>query len=297
MINRKRTSINDHFQTSWRHIRRSPYQALAAVSIMVLMFFITSVFVLLAAGSEIVLRYFETRPQVTAFLEDETTSEEREALILKLNKTGKVSEIKYVSKEEALLIYQEQNKDDPLLLEMVTANILPASLEISMKDLSYLGGVVDLLNQEPGIEEVDFQKQVVESLRTWTNNLRIFGLILVGFLGMVSFLIILVVIGMKVALRRKEIKILQLLGASYWYIRVPFLLEGIIYGVFGSFFAWLLASLILFYSTPFLVDFLSGIPVLPVSALFLLGLLGGEVILGMIIGVLGSFVAVRRYLR
>jgi len=111
-----------------------------------------------------------------------------------------------------------------------------------------------------------------------------------------ALLTILVIIGMKVALRREEVEIMGLIGASRGFIRTPFLLEGIFYGVLGAFIAWGVSYLFLLYATPFLVDFLVGIPILPVSILFMLGVLGGEILLGIVIGTLGSFIAVRRYL-
>lgn len=296
LVSRK-LEMKEHFKTTWTHIRRSPYQALAAVGIMILTFFVCSVFVLLAAGSGAILRYFETRPQVTAFFKDEVTLTQVEDLKTRLLATDKVAEAKYVSKEEALAIYREQNKDDPLLLEMVTANILPASLEVSTKDLAYLGEIAEILRQQPGVDEVIFQEEVVEALKTWTSNIRKIGAALIGFLGIVSFLIVLVIIGMKVALRREEIEILQLIGASSWYIRAPFILEGFFYGVIGAILAWGVAYLLLLYATPFLVEFLAGIPILPVPPVLMLALLGGEILIGVLIGALGSFVAVKRYLR
>lgn len=288
--------MKKHFKTTWNHIRRSPYQAAAAVAIMMLTFFIASIFILIAAGSERILYYFETRPQATAFFKDETEMTQIDNLEAKLAASGKVKEMKFVTKEEALAIYREQNKDDPLLLEMVTANILPASLEVSAVDIAYLGEVAEIMRQEPGVEEVIFQEEVVEALKNWTSSLRKIGAGLIIFLGLVSFLIILVIIGMRVAARREEIEILQLIGASSWYIRAPFIFEGIFYGVVGAFFAWGTSYLLLLYATPLLVSFLAGIPLLPVPILFMLALLGGEILAGVLIGILGSFIAVRRYL-
>lgn len=289
--------MKKHFKTTWTRIRRSPYQALAAVAIMTLTFFIASVFILTAAGSQAILRYFETRPQVTAFFKDEVTMAQVDTLKAKLVEMEKVKEMKYISKEEALAIYREQNKDNPLLLEMVTANILPASLEVSTVDIAYLGEVAEILRQEPGVEEVIFQEDVVQALHKWTTTLRKIGVGLIGSLGLVSFLIILIIIGMKVAMRRTEIEILQLIGASSWYIWVPFVFEGIFYGAVGAILAWLISYLLLLYSTPFLVGFLAGIPVLPVPVLFMLAVLGIEILAGALIGTLGSLLAVKRYLR
>jgi len=288
--------MNQLLKTTWTHIRRTPYQSLAAVLIMILTFFVITAFTLLAAGSQAILNYFETRPQVTAFFEDQVTLEQIDLLKAKLAETEKTKEIKYVSKEEALAIYREQNKDDPLLLEMVTANILPASLEVSTINITYLGEIAEILRQEPGVEEVIFQQDVVEALHKWTTNIRRIGAVLAIAFSSAALLTILVIIGMKVALRREEVEIMGLIGASRGFIRTPFLLEGIFYGVLGAFIAWGVSYLFLLYATPFLVDFLVGIPILPVSILFMLGVLGGEILLGIVIGTLGSFIAVRRYL-
>lgn len=285
------------FVTSWRYIRRSPYQSLAAIGVMTLTFFITAVFILTAAGSAKILDFFEKRPQVIAFLEDKVTPEQVNSLTESLIATGKVEAVKYVSKEEALKIYQEQNKDDPLLLEMVSAEILPASLEVSTRQITDLTAIAEFLDQQAGIEEVSFQKDVVEILQKVTRGIRKIGLILISFLMMVSFLVILVITSMKAALRRREIKIVQLLGASPWYIRAPFLFEGVFYGLIGAFLAWCTAYLCLLYATPFLISFLSGLPLLPVSFSFMFLLLLSLMAIGVFIGGLGSLLAVRRYLR
>lgn len=285
------------FKVAWQHIRRSPYQALAAVSVMTLTFFIATIFIMVAAGSQAILQWFETRPQVTAFFKDEAKMEQVEGLKTKLKATDKVAEMKYVSKEEALAIYREQNKDDPLLLEMVTANILPASLEVAAKDIKYLGEIAQILKDEPIVEEVIFQEDVISSLTAWTSALRKAGAVLMIVLGLISFLIVLIIIGMKVSAKKEEIEILRLIGASSWYVRAPFLLEGIIYGAVGAVVAWIISYILLLYSTPFLVSFLSGIPLLPVSPIFMLLVLSILVLSGAIIGALGSLLAVRRYLK
>lgn len=289
--------MKQHWRTCWTHMRRSPYQALAATLIMFLTFFLATVFVLTAGGFQVVLRYFETRPQVTAFLKDETTLEQVDTIKARVAQTGKVKEIKYISKEEALAIYREQNKNDPLLLEMVTANILPASLEVATKEISFLPEVAQILKSEPGVEEVVFQEDIVRSLHNWTSTLRKIGIGLIGALGLVSLLIILVIIGMKITLRKEEIEILQLIGASPWYIRAPFIFEGMFYGIVGAILAWGIGYLLLLYATPFIVKFLSGIPILPVPIFFMLSLLGIEILAGIVIGSLGSLLAVKRYLK
>ena len=289
--------MKQHLRTAWKHTRRSPYQSLAAVLIMFLTFFIATIFTLAAGGSQIVLRYFESRPQVTAFFKDEISTQQIDMLKAKLVQTEKVEETKFISKEEALAIYREQNKDEPLLLEMVTANILPASLEVSIKNITDIDQVAGIMKNDSIVEEVVFQEDVVEALYRWTGSIRKIGIGLISVLSFVSFLIILVIIGMKITIRKSEIEILQLIGASNAYIRAPFVLEGIIYGVSGAVVAWGLSYILLLYATPFIIKFLVGIPVLPVPYYFMLIVLGIEMLAGLIIGSLGSFIAVRRYLK
>ena len=289
--------MKKHFKTAWVHIRRAPYQALAAILVMVLANFAATTFILAMFVSQTALRWFETRPQVTAFFEDKVTPEQIDTLRAKLAQTDKVKEAKFISKQQALTIYREQNKNDPLLLEMVTANILPASLEVSAHDLANLAEIAQVLKNEPGVEEVVFQEDVVKALHNWVGNLRKIGIGLVAFLGLISLLIILVIIGMKIALRKEEVEVIQLIGGSSWYIRAPFIFEGIFYGVIGAVLGWGAGYLLLLYLTPFLVDFMAGIPVLPISVLLMLEILVLEILAGAIIGILGSLVAVKRYLR
>jgi len=105
------------------------------------------------------------------------------------------------------------------------------------------------------------------------------------------------VIGFKVSQKRDEIEIMKLLSATNWYIRLPFMLEGIFYGAVGTFFGWVFASAGLLYATPYLQTFLKGIPLLPASPLFLLGILAAELIIAIGLGVIASYFAVLRYLK
>lgn len=286
------------FQIALAHIRRSPYQAIAASSVMSLTFFVAGLLFLLGIGSSMLLKYFESRPQITAFLSDSKKESDVESLKAKLEQTGKVASIRYISKEEALQIYKEQNKNDPILLEMVTSDILPSSLEVSATDAKELASLADILQNEQGVEDVVYQKDVVESLITWTNAIRTIGVILFVFLTSISLLIILTVTGIRIALRKDEIEILKLVGASNWYIRSPFLLEGVIYGVSGSIISWIIIYILLLYSTPFLTSLFSGLPItLPPGILFMLTFLLALMLLGAFFGMIGSYLAVKRYLK
>lgn len=283
--------------TAWKHIRRTPYQSLAAVCMLLLTFLAISVFAFIVFGSSVIISYFESKPQVTAFFAEEAQQEEIDALQEQLKQTGQVASIEFVSKEEALQIYKEQNKDDPLLLELVTEDILPASLEISTYQVEDLNAVSDMLTDTTIVSEVVYQRDVVATLTKWTNAIRLIGIVLITILALVSVFIMMTVIGFKVSQKRDEIEIMKLLSATNWYIRWPFVLEGIFYGGVGAFFGWLFASAGLLYATPYLQTFLKGIPLLPVSPVFLFGLLGAELLIAAMLGILASVLAVRRYLQ
>ena len=281
----------------FKNVRRSPYQALAAVLIMMLTFLTISFFVFLLSGSSRIVSFFESKPQVTAFFKNETKQKEIDDLTQKVKEGGVVASVKFVSKQQALKIYQEQNKDDPLLLDLVTAAILPASLEISTFKIEDLSGVSKMLKSSPVVSEVIYQKDIISTLVAWTNAVRKIGIALIVVLSFVSLFIMVTIIGMKISQRKEDIEIMKLIGASNWYIRWPFIFEGMFYGVVGAIIGWTIATLALWYSTPFLYSFLKGIPIFPIPLDFLFIVLGGELAFAILLGFISSFMAVLRYLK
>lgn len=283
--------------TALTNMRRSPYQSLAAILVLSISFFVTYIFVMLTFGTEKVLQYFETQPQVTAFFDVQAQEEQVKQAEATMRGKDYVKELRLITKDEALAIYREDNKDDPLLLQLVTADILPASLEVSAVNIEYLPQIETDLTALDGIEEVVFQKDIVDKLAKWTKTLRVAGLALVTLLLVTSILVIVVITSMKVSTRRTAIRIMRLIGASQWYIKAPFLWEGIYYGILGALFGWLATYTVLLYLTPLLINFLGDIPLLPVPVLTMLGLLGGGSLVGIFLGALASLIASGRYLK
>ncbi len=282
-------------KTAFVHIRRTPYQALAAVTLTSLSFFIVTLLVLVNLGLNQVLHYFESKPQVIAFFQNNTTQEEIQNLQHKIQATGVVKDITYISQEQALNLYRQQNQDNPLLLEITTPEMFPASLEVSTYRLEDLEKVVALMRQEPKVEDIAYQQDVIQFLQKWTQGLRLGGLAVAGIFLFVSLVTITVIIGLKIAARKEEINLLSLLGATSWYIKAPFILEGIIYGLLGSLFGWGLTYLGLLYLTPNLTSFFQDIPLLPVPLMTMLQVLGLQLFLGTLLGWLSALIAARRY--
>lgn len=310
---RKKANIHDtqlkESLSLWQRMRRTPYQSIISVLMICVTLFVLSIFIMMAALSSSVISYFESKPQVTIFFKENQTKTAIDQLIEKLKASGKIATIEYISKDQALRIYQEQNRNDPLLLEMVTADILPESLEVSAINPSYLSEITEAAIKEPGVDEVVFQKDVVDTLISWTAAIRKFGIVFIAFLIIASILILVTTIGMRIAYRKDEIEILNLVGATPWYIKRPFILEGMYYGFIGGLAAWIASSSILLYLQPFMTSFLKGIPTLslwnmhvainiwPPNIFFFLTLWFILTLSGVLIGLIGSSFAASRYMK
>jgi cell division transport system permease protein len=281
--------------TIFKHMRRSPYQSLAAIFMTTTTFFIVSVFALVVLGAHSMLGYFESRPQVTAFFKDLSTMTEVEGLRSEISSSIAVESMTYISKDDALEIYRKQNTDNPLLLEMVTADILPASLEVSAKNVKDLETIAQIMQKNTFVEEVVFQKDVIDTLRKWVSGVRLAGIALSSLLVFASLVTIVMILGLKFTAKKSEINTLSLLGATSWYIRAPFVTEGIIYAVTGALVGVGLSYLALLYMTPNIIGFMQDITLLPVPLWVMLSLLGAEVVLACLIGALASLIATRRY--
>jgi len=284
-------------KTALKNIRRSPYQAVAAILVMTLTFFVFSVFAIGIFSLNRIVNYFESKPQVTAFFKDEAKQADIDSLNNSLKQSGITSSISFVSKQDALKIYKEQNKKDPLLLDLVTADILPASLEISTFKIEDLSLVSNTLKKSPIVQEVVFQQDVVSKLSSWTSILRKVGLVFIFALASTSIFIMVTIIGIKISQKRSDIETMRLIGAGGWYIRWPFIIEGMLYGFAGALVAWLVSIGLLLIATPNLAYFTGGIPLFPISPVFLFELLGLEILLALILGAFSSYLAVLRYLK
>jgi cell division transport system permease protein len=213
-----------------------------------------------------------------------------------LKETGRAAKIEFISKEKALEIYRQRNAGDPLLLELVGANTLPASLEISAVNVTDLPLLYEVAKKAPNIEEIAYQKDIVNSLIRVTRALRSGGAVFLGFLVATALLTILTIIGMKIALRREEIAVEKLVGASAWYIRLPFLMEGFFYGAAGTVLSSAALAIVIFLALPAVSGYLAPLGLTAISPLFWLITGLGAVMISGLIGTTASFLAVWRYL-
>ena len=299
-----------HLKTALGYVRRSPFQAMAAVFVLTLTFFVATLVSVMVYSSTKLITYFETRPQVIAFLKADVADADVADLQHKLEADDRVKEVKYVSREEALSIYKKATSDNPLLGQLVSPSIFPASLEFSVKDLNFAQAVIDDVQKESLVDSVGFTaalggesslSDVVSRLRTISSYVKIGGGVFVGMLAATSFVVLLIIISLRMTTRREEIEILNLIGATASFIRSPIILEAFIYSFLGVFLGWSITFIGVLYLAPSAVAYFGEIPILPkdvVGVFQLFGIiLGLEIVSGLILALSGSLLAISRVKR
>lgn len=294
----------------FKYVRRAPYQAIAVVLVMAITFFVFTITSLVVFGSERLLRYVETRPQIIAFLKTETTSDAQNTLTEKLSKDSRIKDVKVVTKDEAFDIYKTATSDNPLLGQLVSPSIFPASIEFSLTDLSHAQAVISEVKENPAVDTVGFTANLggesqlgatIDHLRNIAKSIRIAGVASVSVLVGTSFFVLLVVMSMRVSMRKNEIESMSLLGASGSFIRAPIVVEAIVYALLGAFIGWATSLLLVLYSSPALLKYFGQIEILPrplPELMTLLGLIFGiEVLVALLISSIGAIIAVARSLR
>jgi cell division transport system permease protein len=293
-----------------KSLKRAPYQSLASFFILFFTLFLALFFFYLTSFFYGILSYVEAKPQVTVYFQTTTTEKDILSIKSELGKSGKTTSVKYISKNDALKIYRNLNQSNPLLLEMVSADILPASLEIYAQKPEYLAQIAEYLKKQPGVDEVSFQKNIVDKLLVVTDVLRKISMFVFLFLIVITIIVLMTTTAFKIALKKEEIEILKLLGATNLYIRKPYLKEGIFFGFISGTVAWGIFYGIFFYFKTFIQSYLSGINNLPFYSLSqyhlyvwppsieFIGLSFAVIVgFGMLIGLFGNWLATSKYIK
>lgn len=285
------------FTSALSSIRRSPYQALVAILTMTVTFAVLFAISFFFTGAHLVLQFYETRPQIIAFFQIEATQEQMDAAAKTMEGKPYVSQVHVTTKDEALKLYSQEFQESPLLLELVTADILPASIEVSSNNIESLGEVKKDLEGISGIEDVQYQESVIDTLKSWTSTTRLVGIGSAVILLVLSFLVIMVIIGMRVSMQKRNIGVMRLLGASKWYVKRPFMIEGMLYGFLGALLGWGVSLGGLLYITPWAQSFLSEVPIFPIPLEFYAVQLGAGLLAGLFLGGFAGQVAAGRLIR
>jgi len=285
---------------SFKHAKKTMQlqSVITFVSIVVstLTFFLVTVFVVFALMSNSILSYLESRAQLTAYFQDTVDEEYILSIKKELTEMPEVTDVTYTSKDQALQIFLNLYESEPLLTDDVDAGIFPASLDVRVKDINDLDKISKILKEKDGIEEISFFKEALERFKSWSNGIKYIGLSLVSSMLFVSFLIILVVTGISIRDKSDEIRVMRLLGATNGYIQGPFFVQSIIISFISSIFSLILFMGIVPFIEPFILQRFTGIPVPTASFLNLLMVFCVIFGVNLFLSLLGTFVAVKKYM-
>jgi len=274
------------------NIKREKLMALTNITVMTITFLILGVFISLVFLTQTAIKHLEEQAQVTIFFKDDFSEQNILSMKQKVESDKRVAAVNYVSKNDALKIFMEINKSEPILLESISANILPASLEIKAKNISTLKNLAEEYSKTDGVEEIKYFKDVIDKFSYMTKIIYVAGSSLLAVFLIVSFSVILITIRLTIQSKGTELEILKLVGATDSYVKTPLIYQGVFFGLISA----VISSSFLFLLF-FILQF-SGVlsPTAPSFLVFPLLLTVILTLAGFALGYLGSITAVKKYL-
>ena len=288
--------IKQGFQGMWRN-RGMGIASISSISAVLMILGV--VLILILSINALVVDTQSKFDEIEIFLYDDIADDEMVAIEdLVRGKEGVLS-ILFKSKDQALDIYKEQWGDEAYLLEgLEEDNPLPNSYVIQLKDISYADDIVAELKKMTGIEKVNYHKEIIDKLMLFANYIRVGGMVIIAALIGVSIFIISNTIKLTVTARRREISIMKYVGATNGYIKGPFVIEGLLFGLIGA----LISIGIVYFGYGYFFDSVNG----KVYDIFTIALVQPNTILtdisiiftaiGAGIGAIGSLVSMKRFL-
>ena len=309
-MRRKLITLSRIFKGGVTNFIRNAWLAVAAIAVMVITLTIVLFSVIANATFNKTIQDITDKIDISVYLKDEVTENQKDELISKLKTLPEVKSVEYVSKEDALERYREQNEDniDLLLAISQTDNPLPASLQVKPVDPNNIEPVrqfiesneIKSLQSDPTSYSGD-RKEAIDRISQATSFFRRAGVIGVVVFAVISMLIIFNTIRMTIFNRREELNIMRLLGASTWYIRGPFVVETILYGIIAAIISVALCNMLFVVSSSaFDASSLGLLDIEFANSFFAENfwiILSVQLAIGILIGGVSSFVATRRYLK
>jgi cell division transport system permease protein len=284
---------------AWQNFWRNKGLSLFAVSVMTVVLMMTGVSLVLGHSFNEYVDYAKSRAStISVYVADTTPLQNVYNLDLRLMKDPRVRSVTYVSKNQALVHFKQFQDVPKDFVENIQGNPLPASLDVDAKDIRYLDAISHDVNSVPLLDKekpTNYEQEVIGKLVLVSRFLAIVGAAVLIGLTAVSVFIIMMSIRTAVFVRRKEIEVMKLVGATDWFVRGPFLLEGMMAGGLAA-----LASIALVAGgyRPFVDKFRASLPIIPLSydAHFIGELSLVLALAGLVLGAFGSYLGVRRFL-
>ena len=240
----------------------------------------------------------ERKVEISVYLktDPDPTQNQIDAMQAQILSWPEVKSSVFVSKQDALDRLRADFKDNPEILEGLTGNPLPASFEISLVTPQTVSAVAARFNGNPIVDQVKYGKEIADKLFNVTNRVRKYMYGFIALFGVVAVLLISNTIRLSIVARRRELEIMKLVGAGNWFIRWPFIIEGVIVGLAGAIVASVVVLLLNSYllskvgdSLTFMAASLDAVPNVTVALILLA--------VGVVIGALGSGIGLWRLLK
>lgn len=309
-MKRKLITLSRIFKGGVTNFIRNAWLAVAAIAVMVITLTIVLFSVIANATFANTVKQITDRIDISVYIKDEVTEQQKDELISKVEALPEVKSVEYVSKDEALKRYRKANENnlDLLLAISQTDNPLPASLQIKPVDPNNIEPIRQFLETDEikalQSEQTSYsgdRKAAIDKITQATAFFRKAGVVGIVVFAVISMLIIFNTIRMAIFNRREELNIMRLLGASTWYIRGPFVVETVLYGVIAAIISVALCNtLFAVSSSAFGASSLGLLDISYANNYFAQNfwlILASQLAIGILIGGVSSMVATRRYLK
>lgn len=275
---------------------RNRWMTFASIGTVAVSLFILGMFLMIVLNMTRLASELESQVQISVYLNDALTDEGRAEVEKMMRDMRSISNIEYIPKDKARKRLEERLGDQSYILDALgDSNPLPNSYEVTVRKPDQVQSTAIAIADLYGVDEAKYGQDVATHLFDVTRLLRLFGLMLILLLTGATIFIISNTIRLTVFARRKEIAIMKYVGATDWFIRIPFLLEGVTLGFIGGSIASI--SLRSFYSmiADKIYSTLAFFPLMPQYP-FVNYLTLAMIISGMMIGMIGSTISLKRFL-
>ncbi len=286
---------NYYFREATTGFKRNGLVVFAAISTVFIALFLLGLTLLIRQEVDLIIEKTGGKVEIAIFLRDDISDAQQSNLQDQITGMPEVAEVRYESKHDAFVHAQELFKDEPEILENLTEESLPASFRVKLVDPETDFEVIGArLAGQPGVEQIKDQRELLKKLFSFTAIFRN-GIFLVALLMLVSAgLLIANTVRVGLYARRKEIGIMKLVGATNWFIRLPFLIEGILASLIGAFLAILVLAIMQIVFVEPLRGNLLDLPV--VSMGHLISIIPLLLVAGLVVAIAASFAGMRRFL-
>jgi len=298
------TSIKRIIKSGWLSFWRNKWLSSSAVSMMSLAILgLTSLLMINVLVNSLTTN-LEDKIDISVYFNLDTAEKDIINLRGDLIKLSEVKSIEYVSTEEALERFKEKHQENEVLMQSLgelSNNPLEASLNIKAQQASQYETIVSFFSQgdyDDIVDKINYleNKAVIARLTSITGGIRQVGFIVLSILAILAVLVSFNTIRLTIYSSRKEIKVMRLVGASNWFVRGPFVVEGALYGVIATLISFLILFPLIWYISPKITTYLPGTDLFYFYQTNFIALFMLQIAVGVALGTASSLVAIRRYL-